>query len=100
MEVASRSGMLTALRAENTPESASAIDNIEELLNTMQAFAEQRDAEIRAGDREPFETATVDEWLQSVMLLTDQDNSDDADQSKVTLMTVHSAKGSNTSTYI
>ena len=93
MEVASRSGMLTALRAENTPESASAIDNIEELLNTMQAFAEQRDAEIRAGDREPFETATVDEWLQSVMLLTDQDNSDDADQSKVTLMTVHSAKG-------
>ncbi len=93
MEVASRSGILTALRAENTPESASAVDNIEELLNTMQAFSEQRDAEIRGGEREPGETATVDEWLQSVMLLTDQDKSDEDSDSKVTLMTVHSAKG-------
>ncbi|MDE7129244.1 MAG: UvrD-helicase domain-containing protein, partial [Alistipes sp.] len=83
MEVASRSGILTLLSAENTPESASAIDNIEELLNTMQAFAEERDAEIRGGDRDESETATVDEWLQSVMLLTDQDKSEQESESKV-----------------
>lgn len=93
MEVASRSGILTQLRAENTPESASAVDNIEELLNTMQAFAEQRETEIRGGERDESETATVDEWLQSVMLLTDQDKSEEESDSKVTLMTVHSAKG-------
>lgn len=93
MEVVSRSGILTLLRAENTPESASAVDNIEELLNTMQAFTEQRETEIRGGERDESETATVDEWLQSVMLLTDQDKSEEESDSKVTLMTVHSAKG-------
>ena len=50
LEIASRSGILAAYRAENTPEAASALDNIEELLNSMQLFNEQREAEIRAGE--------------------------------------------------
>ena len=93
MEVASRSGILGALRAENTPDAQSAVDNIEELLNSMQDFKEQRDAEIRNGEREENEEATVEEWLQSVMLMTDMDNDDPEGNDKVTLMTVHSAKG-------
>ena len=92
MEVASRSDILALFRRENSPEATSALDNIEELLNSMQLFKEQRDAEIRAG--EELGEATVEEWLQSVTLTTDMDKKEDAgDDDKVTLMTVHSAKG-------
>ena len=92
MEVASRSGILALFRRENSPEATSALDNIEELLNLKQLFKEQRDAEIRAG--EELGEATVEEWLQSVTLTTDMDKKEDAgDDDKVTLMTVHSAKG-------
>lgn len=75
------------------PEATSALDNIEELLNSMQLFNEQREAEIRAGERQQEERATIEEWLQGVMLMTDMDKDDPQDRNKVTLMTVHSAKG-------
>ena len=93
LELASRSGILQIYRQENTPESQSAIDNIEELLNSMQLFREQREAEIRNGEREESEQPTIEEWLQSVMLMTDMDNDDEGVDDRVTLMTVHSAKG-------
>lgn len=93
LEVASRTGILAQYRQENTPESQSAIDNIEELLNTMQLFKEQREAEIRNGEREESEQPTVEEWMQNIMLLTDMDNEEEGNDEKVTLMTVHSSKG-------
>ena len=93
LELASRTGILALYRQENTPESASAIDNIEELLNSMQLFREQREAEIRNGERTEDEQPTVEEWLQSIMLLTDMDNDSEEEGEKVTLMTVHSSKG-------
>ena len=94
LEVASRSGILASYRADNTPESTSAVDNIEELLNSMQLFTEQCEAEIRAGEREEENKPTIEEWLQNIMLLTDMDNKEeDGSDDKVTLMTVHSAKG-------
>ncbi len=93
LEIATRSGILTLYRMENTPEATSALDNIEELLNSMQLFREQRDAEIRNGERQADEEATIEEWLQNVMLMTDMDKDDPADRNKVTLMTVHSSKG-------
>ena len=68
------------------------IDNIEELLNSMQLFREQCEAETRNGERSEQEQPTVEEWLQNIMLLTDMDQQDDGG-GKVTLMTVHSAKG-------
>ena len=92
-EIASRSGIIAQYRMEQTPEATSALDNIEELLNSMQLFREQRDAEIRNGERSEQEQPTIEEWLQSVMLMTDMDKDDPADRDKVTLMTVHSAKG-------
>ena len=93
LELASRTGILAQYRLENTPEATSAIDNIEELLNSMQLFTEQCEAEIRNGEREESEQATIEEWLQSVMLMTDMDNEDEGADDRVTLMTVHSAKG-------
>ena len=93
LELASRTGILAQYRLENTPEATSAIDNIEELLNSMQLFTEQCEAEIRNGEREESEQPTVEEWLQNIMLLTDMDNEEEGDDDKVTLMTVHSSKG-------
>ena len=94
MEVAVRSGLLPFYRSQNTPEAQSAVGNLEEVVNSMQMFNEQIDAEIRNGEREDFEQATIEEWLQSLMLLTDMDNKEgEEDNDRVTLMTVHSAKG-------
>ncbi len=93
LDLASRSGILPLYRMDNSPESATAIDNIEELLNSMQLFNEQREAEIRGGEREETDTATLEEWLQNVMLMTDMDKESEADKNRVTLMTVHSSKG-------
>ena len=94
MEVAVRSGLLPFYRLQNTPEAQSAVANLEEVINSMQMFNEQVEAEIRNGERESFESATIEEWLQSLMLLTDMDQKEDEeDKDRVTLMTVHSAKG-------
>ena len=93
MDVATRSGILQFYRMQNNPESQSAVDNIEELLNTLQLFNEQVEAEIRAGEREEFEKATIEEWLAGLMLMSDMDNEESDGNNKVTLMTVHSAKG-------
>ena len=92
-EIATRSGILTLYRMENTTEANTALEHIEQLLNSMQLFREQRDAEIRNGERQADEEATIEEWLQNVMLMTDMDKDDPADRNKVTLMTVHSSKG-------
>jgi len=93
LEVATRSGLLSHYRLQNTPEAKSAVDNIEELLNTMQEYTERTEADIRAGEREEFDRPTIEEWLGNVMLMTDMDNEDPEGNNKVTLMTVHSAKG-------
>ena len=93
LEIAQRSGILPLYRQENTPEATSAVDNIEELLNSMQLFKEQREAEIRNGERGEEELPTIEEWMQGVMLMTDMDNEEPEDKNKITLMTVHSAKG-------
>ena len=94
MEVAVRSGLLPFYRQQNTPEAQSAVDNLEELLNSLQMFNEQVEAEIRNGEREDGDVATIEEWLQSLMLITDMDKKEgEEEQDNVTLMTVHSAKG-------
>ena len=94
LEVATRSGLLPFYRLQNTPDAQSAVDNLEELLNSLQMFQEQVDAEIRNGEREEGDVATIEEWLQSLMLITDMDQKEgEEEQDNVTLMTVHSAKG-------
>ncbi len=98
LNVATKSGIIGSYKIENTPESQSALQNIEELLNSMQLFSEQQQAEMQFDPTtgEPLEGVKVEpsvtEWLQSVTLLTDMD-SEEEDREKVTLMTIHSAKG-------
>ncbi len=92
MAVATRSGIIGLYKMENSPEAMSALENIQELLNSMQAFAQQRAKEAAETGGQAV-APSVTEWLQDVSLLTDMDNEKPEDRDKVTLMTVQSAKG-------
>jgi DNA helicase-2/ATP-dependent DNA helicase PcrA len=93
-EVATRTGIIGGFKAENTTEAISALENIEELLNSMEIFREQKTAEAMEEGLDPQQVVSLEEWLQSVALMTDMDNEDEPEnRNKVTLMTVHSAKG-------
>ncbi len=82
--IASETGIIRDLQADKTPENVSRYENIEELLNGIKVFTDDSD---REGD------LTLAEYLQEVTLMTDADQEKDEDRNKVTLMTIHSAKG-------
>jgi DNA helicase-2/ATP-dependent DNA helicase PcrA len=83
--IAENSGILVELYNDKSPEGVSRYDNIQELLNGIQEFS--------LNAMETGEPAKLGNYLEDVALLTDQDNDKDEDRDKVTLMTVHSAKG-------
>lgn len=62
-------------------------ENLEEFLSGMSAFVEERREEGR------FDELFLQDYLQDVALLTDADNDGDKDEPRVSLMTVHAAKG-------
>lgn len=84
--VYNRSGILTVLNHDNTPESISKQENLKELLAGLKDFVDSRQEE---GD----ERTGMREFLSDVMLATDQDSADETSDEKVTLMTIHAAKG-------
>ena len=90
-EVMIRSGILHELEKEKKPENDTAKDYLDQLLAMMSSYEDECDREMEEGLREVEQVATIDEWMQNIMLQTDQDTEDDGN--KVTLMTVHSAKG-------
>lgn len=90
-EVISRTGILHQLETEDKPENDTAKDYLDQLLSMMDAYEQECANDIEDGLRDEDYIPTIDEWMQSMMLQTDQDN--DNDDNKVTLMTVHSAKG-------
>ena len=81
------SGISKDIYSSTNPEDLSRQENLEEFLGGMQDFVENRKEE----DRE--KEIGLSDFLQEVALLTDLDSDGDADQPKVTLMTIHSAKG-------
>ena len=81
------SGISKEIYGSTNPEDLSRQENLEEFLGGMQDFVENRKEE----DRE--KEIGLGDFLQEVALLTDLDSDGDADQPKVTLMTIHSAKG-------
>lgn len=83
--IASESGVLKDLYSGNTPEERSKFENLEELLNAIRDFVDSA----REEDRE----ITLNHYLENVSLLTDTDNEKDEDRNKVSIMTVHAAKG-------
>ena len=84
------SGIVKALREEDDPESAERIDNIDELLNGVQEFCEEEEEN---GSEKTNGIKTLDEFLQQVLLYTSEDKDKDKDADKVSLMTIHAAKG-------
>jgi DNA helicase-2/ATP-dependent DNA helicase PcrA len=88
-DVARASGILKNLEEDKTPEGISRVENIEELLNGIKEFSE---TEPEPGDEEDNAIRSLDKYLQNVSLLTDADKKDD-DPNKVSLMTIHAAKG-------
>ena len=81
-----RTGILTSLAHDNTPESISKQENLSELLSGLKDFVDSR-------QEEGEEDCSMMAFLSEVMLATDQDQKDQTDEAKVTLMTIHAAKG-------
>ena len=85
-EIIRSSGIINDVCQDNSPENLSRKENIEELANGMSDFCS-----IRMEEGNP--NISLSDFLSEVSLLTDQDSGNDGDDEKVTLMTVHSAKG-------
>jgi len=83
--VARKSGLLQELKKDGTPEGISRIDNIEELLNGIKDFIEgQKEVEGTTG--------SLTEFLEDISLASDLDKGL-PNEDKVSLMTIHMAKG-------
>ncbi|MFP4229474.1 MAG: ATP-dependent helicase, partial [Salinivenus sp.] len=74
-------GVLSDLREEHTRENLRRWENVQELISALAEYVEST------------EDATLSTFLQQVALMTDEDESADAGEDKVTLMTLHAAKG-------
>ena len=81
-----QSGIMNEIYQSNDPENLSRQENIEELINGMHDFCAIR-------EEEGNENILLTDFLSEVSLLTDQDNEKEEDAEKITLMTIHSAKG-------
>ena len=90
-EVMARSGILHMLEVDKKPENETSKDYLDQLLSMMSAYEEECAKDVEEGLRDSDYEPSIDEWMQNIMLQTDQDNEDDGN--RVTLMTVHSAKG-------
>ena len=85
-EIFTSTGLISMYASDKTPESISKRENLEEILSGLNDFVE---AGIESGD----ENVGMADFLAEVSLATDLDEKDDSDGAKVTLMTVHAAKG-------
>ena len=85
-EIVGASGIMADIIQDTSPEGLSRRENIDELVNGMYDFCDIRRQE---GNERMFLT----DYLSEVSLLTDQDGEKDDSVPKVTLMTIHSAKG-------
>jgi DNA helicase-2/ATP-dependent DNA helicase PcrA len=84
-EMLASSGIVSDLQADKTPEGENRRENIQELLNGVKMFCDTR--------RETGEPYGIINYLENVSVLTDLEEPDDADQNRVSLMTIHSSKG-------
>jgi DNA helicase-2/ATP-dependent DNA helicase PcrA len=84
--IAQESGLVRELNSDKTPEGVSRYDNIQELINGIKEFSDRVDPD------NPDKINTLPDFLVDVALLTDADNEDD-DDNKVSMMTIHAAKG-------
>ena len=85
MRVAVTSGLLKTLKEDDTPEGISRVENIQELLNSLQGFVDEQ-RQLDGGD------PSLNFFLENIALASDLD-SEDGEEDKVSLMTIHLAKG-------
>ncbi len=83
--VASKTGILKELSNDKSPENIGKYENIQELLNGIKEFTKKKENE--------EDNVGLDKYLEDVVLLTNEDYGKKEDKNKVTLLTVHSAKG-------
>lgn len=81
------SGISLDIMSGKQPDDRARQENLEEFLSGMSAFVEERREEGR------FDELFLQDYLQDVALLTDADSDGDKDEPRVSLMTVHAAKG-------
>ena len=81
--IAKQSGLLRELYEDKTIEGLSRYENVQELLNAVKEFV----------DNEENKDKSLGAFLQEVALLSSVDEDKDDDEEKVTLMTIHMAKG-------
>ena len=84
-EIALGSGIMRELKEGKSQEEISRYENLEELLNAIKIFTEAANTN--------GEPDILEAYMANVALLTDQDSEKEEDRNKVTLMTMHSAKG-------
>ncbi len=84
--IAKTSGLMRELNEDKTPEGISRTENVQELLNSVKEYAEGQQ-EIEDGN------TSLSGFMEDVALITDVDTSKDEDKDKVSLMTIHLAKG-------
>jgi len=82
--IVSEAGILLDLKSDQTPENVSRYENVEELLNGIKDFTDN--AEMKG-------EMTLGDYLQEVTLMTDADQEKEGDRNKVSVMTIHAAKG-------
>lgn len=85
-DIIRRSGIINDVCQDTSPENLSRKENIEELVNGMNDFCALR-------QEEGNPNISLTDFLSEIALLTDQDSDKADDGEKITLMTVHSAKG-------
>jgi DNA helicase-2/ATP-dependent DNA helicase PcrA len=85
-EMIRKTGLASDLYNDKTPEGLSRVQNIEELGNSLYSFVTARLEEGRTDYK-------LGDFLAEVSLLTDQDTDRDGQADRVTMMTVHAAKG-------
>jgi DNA helicase II / ATP-dependent DNA helicase PcrA len=84
-DIAFGSGIMKELREGRLPEEVSRYENLEGLLNAIKEFTEEATTN--------GEPSNLEAYMANVALLTDKDTETVEDRNKVTLMTMHSAKG-------
>ncbi len=80
------SGIIKELKEDDTPEGISRYENVQELLNSIKGYVEE---EQQLEDGNP----SLSGFLENVALSSDLDSDTEGDENKVSLMTIHLAKG-------
>ena len=85
-EVLKRTGIINLLKLDGSPEAISRIENIEALLNAVKDFIEGQEEVVGAD-------GSLSEFLEDVALISELDKDKNETDKKVSLMTIHLAKG-------